>query len=133
MGIARGRSCASVLVIPRRKMSLCETLHRRRPWLESELPWQPMGSSPERGRRETGKRKQGHGLGATWGAARGAMGLLLSLLVCAAVAGCFVLAVPEKKEGGRRKREIKKRNEKKREKKKKYGKFSKLENFRREK
>jgi hypothetical protein len=114
-------------------MSLCETLHRRRPWLESKLPWEPMGSSPERGRRETGKRKQGRGLGVTWGAARGAMGLLLSLLVCAAVAGCFVLAVPEKKEGGRRNREIKKRNEKKREKKKKYGKFSKHENFRREK
>jgi hypothetical protein len=33
------------------------------PWPELELPWEPMGSSPERGRRAKGKRG---------GAARGA-------------------------------------------------------------
>jgi hypothetical protein len=52
----------------------------------------------------------------------------------APAAATFILAVRQKKEDGRRKREEKKRKEKKREKKrKKYGKFSKLENFRREK
>jgi hypothetical protein len=64
-----------------------------------------------------GKRKQGRGLGAAWGAARGAMGLLLSLLVRAAAAGCFVLAVRERRqEGGWRKERKKKRNEKKKRK-----------------
>jgi hypothetical protein len=79
-----------------------------------ELPWEPMGSSPERGRRGKGKRKQGHGLGAVWGAARGTMGLLLSLLVRAAAAGCFALAVREKQKEGRRKEKEKKRKGRKR-------------------
>jgi hypothetical protein len=29
-------------------MSVCEALHGRRPWLELELSWEPIGSSPER-------------------------------------------------------------------------------------
>jgi hypothetical protein len=112
-------------------MSLCETLHGRRPWPELELPWEPMGSSPEMGRRGKGKRKYGHGLGAVWGAAKGTMGLLLSLLVPAA-AGCFVLAVREKQKERRRK-EKERRKEKKRKEKKKYEIFSKLDNFQGEK
>jgi hypothetical protein len=51
MEIARGSSYTSILIIPLIKMSFCETLHGRQPWLELELPWEPMGSSPERGKR----------------------------------------------------------------------------------
>jgi hypothetical protein len=98
-------------------MSLCEALHRRQPWPELELPWEPMGSSPEKGRRGKGKRKQGHGLGAAWGACRGAMGLLLSLLMRAAAARCFVLnelgVRMERRRKERRKRKGRKRKEKK--------------------
>jgi hypothetical protein len=56
-GIARGRSCASVLVIPRRKMALVRALR-------GGQPWPAKGSSPERkGRRE----ERGRGEGAGWG------------------------------------------------------------------
>jgi hypothetical protein len=44
---------------PAKKMSLCEALHGRQPWPELELPWEPMGSSPERGKRGKGKRERG--------------------------------------------------------------------------
>jgi hypothetical protein len=43
------------------------------PWPELELPWEPMGSSPERGRRAKGKRG-GAGRGRGMGRERGAMG-----------------------------------------------------------
>jgi hypothetical protein len=65
--IVRGRSCASVLVIPRRKKGLCEALPGRRPWPELELPWDPMGSSPEREGRGKGKRERAAQLGCSWG------------------------------------------------------------------
>jgi hypothetical protein len=102
---------------PTKKTSLCETLHGRWPWPELELPWEPMGSSPERGRRGKGKRKQGHGLGAAWGAARVTMRMLLSLLVRAAAAGCFVLKeLDVRKERRRKERRKRKGKEKKKRK-----------------
>jgi hypothetical protein len=53
---------------PTKKAGLCEALHGRRPWPELELPWEPMGSSPERGRRgKGGEEAEGRGLGAAWG------------------------------------------------------------------
>jgi hypothetical protein len=73
-GIARGRSCASILVVPRRKTSLCEALHGRRPWPELELPWEPMGSSTERGKRGKEEGNRGALLGGGMGAARGRHG-----------------------------------------------------------
>jgi hypothetical protein len=59
VGIASGRSYVSVLVIPRRKMRLCEALHGRRPWPELELH----GSSCEARRRGEGGEGQGARLG----------------------------------------------------------------------
>jgi hypothetical protein len=58
----------------------------------------------------------GRGLGAAWGAARGAMGLLLSLLMRAAAARCFTLNeldVRKERMNERRKRKGRKRKEKK--------------------
>jgi hypothetical protein len=126
VGSARWRPYASVLVIPRRKTSLCEALHRRRPWPELELPWEPMGSSPERGRRGKGKRKQGHGLWAAWGATRAVGGRHGEGL--RAACGCLVLcscAVCEnrKQEGEEEKEE---REKKKKRKEKKRGKKEKI-------
>jgi hypothetical protein len=50
--MARGRSYASILVIPRRKTRLCEALLGRRPGLELELhdrPWELLGEEGEGG------------------------------------------------------------------------------------
>jgi hypothetical protein len=62
-------------------------------------------------------RRQGAWLGVAWGAARGAMGLLLSLFVRAPAAGCFVLneldVRKERRRKERRKRKGRKRKEKK--------------------
>jgi hypothetical protein len=70
MGVARGRSCASILVVPRRKTTLVRALHGRASMAgvgaSREAPW---GSSPERG--ERGK-ERGRG-GRDWGG-RGAVG-----------------------------------------------------------
>jgi hypothetical protein len=113
-GIARGRSYASVLITPRRKMDLCEALRGRRPWPELELPCEPMGSSSERGR------WRGRGGG---GAARGSMGRGRAAGGAARsswLLGAAVLYVRNrKKEGGRINRVEKKRKEMKREKKEK--------------
>jgi hypothetical protein len=51
VGIARGRSYASVLIIPRRKTSLCEATHGRRPWPDLklyEISWELTGEGKER-------------------------------------------------------------------------------------
>jgi hypothetical protein len=50
-------------------MSLCESLHGRQPWPELELPREPIGSSPERGRR------RGVGGATGWVGGGGAMGV----------------------------------------------------------
>jgi hypothetical protein len=135
--IARGRSYPSVLVIPRRKMRLCEDLHGRRTWPELELPWAGHGELAGEGRgRGRGERRGGHRCGALWGG-RGVMGrgarlasyglpvaAARSLLVVRAVV-CAVREGEEEKE----EREKKRKGRKRKEKSKKYGKISKLENF----
>jgi hypothetical protein len=51
-GIARGRLCTSVLVVPQ-KMSLVEAFHGAA-MAVVRAPWPAMGSSPERGRSGNG-------------------------------------------------------------------------------
>jgi hypothetical protein len=58
--IASGRSCASVLVVPRRKTSLVETPHGRAAMGRVGAPWEAMESSPERGKRGVGRGRRGH-------------------------------------------------------------------------
>jgi hypothetical protein len=65
-GIAKERSCASVLVIPQRKISLCEALDGRAAMTGVGASMEPMGSSLERGKRGN---EEGEG--------RGVAGLLL--------------------------------------------------------
>jgi hypothetical protein len=119
-------------------MNLCETLHGRRPWPEFELPWKPMGSSPERGRRGKGEEAAGvrsgellgEGEGPPWG-----MRAVLGALLCCSWSLLFVLVrekqewsllfvlVREQREEGRRmekeRRKEKEGKEKKRKEKKK--------------
>jgi hypothetical protein len=116
VGIARGMSYASVLIIPRRKTSSCEAPHGRRPWPDLKLH----GSSPERGRRR--ERRGGAG-----GAARGGVMGLQPLF-----RGCCLVPLAVREEAGRRKEKRRKEREKKKKrkgKKRKYGKNFKLENF----
>jgi hypothetical protein len=87
------------------------------PWPELEVPWQPMGSSPEREGRGKGKREggaaRGHGMGRGRAARRGTMGRACRRCFPArAAATCSLHAVREKQEGGRRKERKKKRKEK---------------------
>jgi hypothetical protein len=132
VGIARGRSYASVLVIPRRKTSLCETPNRRQPWPDLKLHV----SSPERGRRR-GRRG---GAGGAWGcyalqgAARGGgHGALQGLVPCCSFVLCvgLVLCVRETAGRGRRRRGGKRRKRKKegKEKEKNMEIFSNLKMF----
>jgi hypothetical protein len=109
--IARGRSYTSVLVIPRRKMSLCEAHHGRRPWPDLNLhesSWELTGEGKEKGKERRGTR----------GAARGRPWALQGLL-------CSV------REGnsGERKEKEKERRRKERRKRKKEGKKEKSMNF----
>jgi hypothetical protein len=95
--ITRGRSYASVLFIPRRKMSLCEALHWRRSWPDLSSWKAAMGSSPEWGERGKEEEERGRGLGAAWGAARGGVPWeLWAARSCIAVL-LVVSAVREKK------------------------------------
>jgi hypothetical protein len=59
-GIARGKSCTSVLVVPRRIKSLCEALFGRAAMVGLELMEGGHGSSPER---KGGERGEGGGRG----------------------------------------------------------------------
>jgi hypothetical protein len=58
--IARGRSYASILVVPQRKTTLGRALHGRAAMARVGAPWSAMGSSPERGKRgkEEGRKEQ---------------------------------------------------------------------------
>jgi hypothetical protein len=136
VGIARGRSYASILVIPRRKMSLCEAPHGRRPWPNLKLhesSWELTGEGKEKGKERRGRgrlerRKLGGGHGG-----RDCKGEVLPVL-SVLVAVLYSLAVlreeeRERKEERRRKERRKRIEEGKEKKRKKYGKFSKLEFF----
>jgi hypothetical protein len=90
-GIARGRSCASVLVVPQRKPSLVEALHERRPWLDLSSMDGSHGELGGRGREEKGKRGEQQWAqlsmeeeeegGAVGGAALGGLGPMLLLFM----------------------------------------------------
>jgi hypothetical protein len=114
--IARWRSYASVLVIPRRKMGLCEALHGRAAMAGVGAPLPAMGSSLERRGRGKGKRVGAMGRG------RAAGGGQACRITATAVRGLFVLAVREKQEEGRREEKRRERKERK-EKKFKLGNF----------
>jgi hypothetical protein len=136
-GIARGRSCASVLIVPQRKMTLVRVLHGRRSWPELELQGRHHGGAQRRG--EIGGRSGAGGCDCWGGGARGRAGcrreswwLLLCLCCsCALVVREKKLVVREKKVGGRRREEKreKRKEEGKEKKKRKNGKISKLGNF----
>jgi hypothetical protein len=130
VGISRGRSCASVLVIPRRRTSLCEALHERCPWPELELPWEPWGACPRREGRGRGRGGRGALLVGAMGRGRGVPwgGAAKSSLTPAALR--VLRFVHEKKLNVRKKRRRKENKMKRKEKEKeKNGKFSNPEYF----
>jgi hypothetical protein len=67
VGIVRGRSCASVLFVPRRKTNLVRALHGMAARAGVGVPWLIMGELAREGREREGE-------GARWGAAEGATG-----------------------------------------------------------
>jgi hypothetical protein len=127
VGIARGRSYASVLVIPRRKTSLCEALHGRRPWPDLKLHGSSWGAH-WRGEGERGEGQRAGGLEGGMGGAVGAAWFGPCVLSVAVVREVLCSCV---REGSRRKEkgEEKKKRKEKKKKRKKYGKFLKLEFF----
>jgi hypothetical protein len=115
MEIARGRSCASMLVIPQRKMTLIRALYGRRPWpdLSSRRPWGLVG---EEGR------GQGHGGregGVPW-------------CGCSSLFDPWLHAEREEEEVEEREEKEKREREKKKRKEKNW-KFANTRNFRVEK
>jgi hypothetical protein len=107
------RSCASVFVIPRRKMSLCEALHGSAAMARVKAPWPSHGElAGEGGEGRGGERSRGARLGAPWGGVARSN----SLLVAALRVFCFLR---EKKTTGRREEREEKEEEK--EKKEKNG------------
>jgi hypothetical protein len=119
-GIARGRSCATVLVVPRRKQPWMELSIGGRPWPELEL-YAGNGKLVGEGRDgDKGEEEQGWLLvvwgGGAWGELRPMW--LYELLCCLG------------EEGRKEKREKRKEErEGKKEKEKKSRNFSKLEKF----
>jgi hypothetical protein len=87
-----------------------------------EAPWELIGSSPERGRKGKEERGRGHGLGATWGASRGAPWEGLQALLTASrflfSVTCCVQERNRKKK--RREEREKKRREKERKKERNF-------------
>jgi hypothetical protein len=127
--IARGRSCASVLVVPRRKMTMGRALHGRAAMAGVGAPWPAMGSSSERGKRGKEEGSRGRRCVAPWGGkgvmGRGAelasRGLTVAIARSLLVVNAVVRAVregEEEKEEREKKRKGRKRKEKKRKEKK---------------
>jgi hypothetical protein len=86
VGVARGRSYASVLLIPRRKTSLCEALHGRRPWPDLKIHESSWGAH-WRGEGEGGE--GGEQWGAAGGGAVGGLGLGLRATVHELLPVCY--------------------------------------------
>jgi hypothetical protein len=125
--IARGRSYASVLVIPRRKMTLGRALHGRAAMAGVGAPWAGHKGSPQRkGKGEMERereRERGRRCGAPWGG-RGGMGrgarlASYSLPVAAARSLLVVRAAVREGEEEKEEREKKRKGRKRKEKKKK--------------
>jgi hypothetical protein len=88
MGIARGRSCASILVIPQRKTALVEAFHEGGGHDRAQAKWTATGAHSEREGRGNGKGERGTARGAAGGAMGGGLlGALLSV-------GCPVVRSP---------------------------------------
>jgi hypothetical protein len=104
MEIARGRSCASVLVIPQRKMALVRALHERAAMARVGAPGRPWGA------RRSGR--EGEGMGRGEGArlgryrGRGAMGRGAGMASCSLAAAAAVCEVEEGKKREKKKRKI---------------------------
>jgi hypothetical protein len=111
MRIAKERSYTFILIIPRRKTSLCEALHGRRPYPDLKLH----GSSPERGRR------RGRGAAGAWLGGARLGGHIRGAARAAWLGSCVLLAIRKlldvRKEKKRRKKERRKRKGKKEKKK----------------
>jgi hypothetical protein len=118
VGIARERSCASVLVIPQRKLSLVEDFHGGRLLRDLSALLPAIGSSPERewrGRRS----REGEGrlltdleqLGVHGGAAPGGLGPdpAVSELLCAFSVPFYEVEEKEKREKRKKKMEKEKK------------------------
>jgi hypothetical protein len=117
--IARGRSCASILIIPQRKTVLVRALHGRRPWPNLSSMKHGHGGSPERKGRAREERGRGHdcwlggrGLGVPWG---GAPTLVHG---CCALRAVRDLCMGKKGKRGERKRKGRKREKEKERKEK---------------
>jgi hypothetical protein len=122
--IARGRSYASILIIPRRKTRLCEALHGRRPWPDLSS----MGGSHGELAEGEGEGEWEEGQGDPPGEGEGCSGVPWGWLLGAA--GCpYVLSVVCVLNLRKERRKKKGEEKKERKKRKKYGKLSKLENF----
>jgi hypothetical protein len=130
-GIARGRSCASILVIPRRKRSLVEDLHERAAMTGLELHGRPWGAR-RRGKRGGGGRRAGGGAAAGYGGG-GIGGILLFMrgkLGLVVLSPCVLLLGTGRRKERKEKRERRKPKEKKEEKKEKRENFLNLKFFR---
>jgi hypothetical protein len=116
--IARGRSCASVFFIPRRKMALFKALHGRATMAGVGAAWEAAKGAHQRG----GRRGQGGERGVRLGCCSGVVlwGLLGHWELSPAAACCVVREEEEEKE---------ERGKKKKKKKEKHEKISKLEIF----
>jgi hypothetical protein len=118
VGIVRGRSNASVLVIPQRKTRLCEALHGRRPWPELKLHGCSWGAR-RRGAGGTAWGRYGELLGQGEGHGRWGLNALFILPVAAHVSSI----VREKKKRRKKKGEEKEKEGKEKRKKKKLWKI----------
>jgi hypothetical protein len=114
-GIARGRSCASILVVPQRKTALVSALHGKQPWPELEFHGKHHGGA-RRGGERGGRRGAARG-----GRAIGGLAMedqMCDLLVCCSC----MLYVRGKQEGGKRRKQRKEKKGRKKSKGKR-GKF----------
>jgi hypothetical protein len=128
-------SYTSVLVIPRRKMRLCDALHRRRLWPDSKLH---ESSWRARRRGEEGEGQEERGRGRAWGVghmAGGAMGMaawsswLPLHALCCSFSARGLLCVREKKRGKKKREEKEKEKEKERKEKRRKRKRKNMVNF----
>jgi hypothetical protein len=129
VGIARGRSHASLLVIPQRKKSLCEALHGRAAMARVGAPWPAMGVLLGEGREEE---EEGEGVGqlggSPWGQLEGRRAAARWRWAAPLYVVPYCAWGRKQEEGEEKRREEKRKEEGKKEKKRKEF-FSKHGNF----